>query len=155
MLEALNPKKQLKRLFKKQLPKLKKDLFAIIDDLILQVADQNEANPYELILVLSKDKNKAIARVFTQDNVLMAQTDAGEIMRNLLLQQLTVLPSFLKDYIFEQLAGEDVAQIMVDALEYSTLLIHYTDNEKLVFVEIRQGEQNILDLDDFFNNLEF
>ena len=56
----------LKTFLKSQIPKLRKELNNLLEDMLNEVANEQEINPFELNLTLSKENNLAIAKIFNQ-----------------------------------------------------------------------------------------
>lgn len=151
----LSPEVQVQKILKRQLPQIKKDLSVIIDDLLLQAADQCQANPFELVLIISKQQNKAIASVFNRQKESLISMDIGALLKEKFFEQLSVVPAVIKDLVLEKLEGQDVTEVIVKALRGKRLLIHYDKQDELVFVEVTKDSKKVIDLDEFFNTFEF
>jgi hypothetical protein len=127
----------------------------MMDDLFLQAADQCEENPFELILILSKQKEQAIATVFNRQKEALISMNAGELLKNKFLEQLGAVPAALKSIILDKIEGQDIATNIVDALRGKRILIHYGKNEEFVFVEVTKQGKKIIDINEFLDNFEF
>jgi len=152
--DLLSPEAQFKKMFKKRLPHLKGELCAVIESLLLQVADNTESNPFELVLILSKSKDLALGRVFNAEKKCLEKMDAGKIIKDLLSNTLNSFPEIVKDFALEKLEGEDVEQMIVESLQGRSLLIHYGENEELIFAEVTKKGKELLDVDEFISTLE-
>lgn len=153
--DLLSPEVQLKKYWKRQRPKLKDDLSAMMDDLFLQAADQCEENPFELILILSKQKGQAIATVYNRQKSALISMDAGQLLQSKFLEHLDMVPTALKNIILEKLEGQDIASNIVEVLKGKRILIHYDKNEAFVFVEVTKQGKKIIDINTFLDNFEF
>lgn len=144
-----------KQILKTQIPTLKKDLNLTIENILNDVANEEELNPFELSLTLSKEDEKAIGKVFDEELQCIHQLDAGLLIEELFKKQLEVIPAMFKDWVLEKLGGENVNDMVLDLLKEESILIRYDKTYKLEYLKINAGNIHPIDMDDFFNNLEF
>lgn len=156
MFDLLNPKKMAKKWLKSKIPQLKKDFEAIIESMLMQVAEAHQKNPYELVLIISVMEGKATARVFEADGkTLIDKMDIGAMVEAIFQQQLQVVPEQLQDLAKEQIGEQKIEDVVISNLKDRSIIIHYNEDDNFVFVQVtKTGTENI-DLDIFFNSLEF
>jgi len=155
LINKLNPKEQFKKEFFKRLPQIKDDLSIRLDDLFLEAAEKHKTNPFELSLVLLKRNNEALGIFFNAQKQEITRFDAAGLIQEQFLKQLSVVPDFLKGQILEELGTEDTTEMVVKALKGRRLLIQYGEDDDFIFTEMTKKGNQIIDLDDFFNNFEF
>lgn len=127
----------------------------MIDDLFLEIADACEANPFELVLILSKRQEQAVGSIFNREKSCLIEMDAGALLKDLFLRQLQVVPEGIKGLVESKLEGRDVAAIVAKALKGRRLLIHYGSDDELIVIEVTKNKKKRIDLDEFFDTLEF
>ena len=151
----LSPERYFKRFMKSRIPQLRADLSKMIEALLLNIADEEECNPFELALILSKRDNLALGRVVNAERKILREMDAGAIIQDLFLRQIAALPEAIKEMVVAKLGDEDVNVMTTNSLTNRSLVIKYNQDYELMFVEVTKEGSKILDLDKFFNNLKF
>lgn len=151
----VNPKEQIKAEFKKQLPTIKKDLDLMLDDLFMQVAEANESNPFELILILHKKKEIAVGSFFTGDKKEVGTINAGELIQELFLRQMSIIPEVFREAVLSELGTEKITPIILESLRGKRLVIRYDENEEFSFVEVTKKSSKIIDVKEFLDTFEF
>jgi hypothetical protein len=151
----VNPKAKIKAEFKKRLPQIKDDLNLMLDDLFMQVAEQNQSNPFELALILHKKESMAVGSFFSAEQKEIAKIDAGALIQELFMRQLSVIPEMFKEAVLSELGTENVSPMILKALKGKRLLIRYDENEEFCFVEVTKNGNKTIDLNEFLNTFEF
>lgn len=126
-----------------------------MESLLLQVADEKELNPFELVLIISRQKTQVLARIFDQNKTLQAQLDAGKIIQDLFFSQLALFPEQAKDFVIKDLGGDKLQTFLLDALKEKSFLIHYGTNDKLQTVEITKTSKKIVNIDELLKQFKF
>lgn len=150
----LNPERYLKKFIQSRIPQLRVDLNKMIEELLENIADREECNPFELALILSKRDKLALGRVVDAQKKTLQEMDAGAIIQDLFLRQIAGLPDYVKEMVVEKLGDEDVNGMVADALTNCSLIIKYDEDCELMFIEVTQEGAEVLDLDNFFKNLK-
>lgn len=158
--KKINPKEQIKKQMLARLPHVKEDLNLMLDDLFLQVAEQKKMNPFELILIIHKTKTPehgtlAIGSFFSANKKEVGKINAGALIQDLFLKQISVLPETLKGVVFEELGTQNVYNVVLKALKGKRLLIRYDKNDEFEFVEVTKTANNIIDVNEFIDTFEF
>ncbi len=144
----------LKTLLKINLPTLQKNLEAIIEDLLTDVADKNELNPFDLSLTLTKIENKAIGTVYTPDKKSIHQLDAAKMLEDLFYLQLEVVPVMLKSMVLKQVENVNIQAFILEHLSGMSLMMRYNEECQLQLFKITNQGTESIDIDEFFGNLE-
>lgn len=151
----VNPKEKIKEEFLSRLPQIKDDLDLMLDDLFMQVAEQNEANPFELVLILHKKEKVAMGSFFSEDKKELGNIDAGALIQDLFFRQMSVIPEVFREAVLSELGTENVNPMVLKALKGKRLLIRYDDNEDFSFVEVTKQGSKVIDLNEFLDTFEF
>jgi hypothetical protein len=151
----VNPKARIKAEFMKRLPHIKDDLYLMLDDLFMQVAEQNKCNPFELVLILHKKDKLAIGSFFSANQKEVSKIDAGALIQELFMRQLSVIPEALREAVFSELGTNNVSSMILKALKGKRLLIRYDENDEFSFVEVTKSGSETIDINDFLNTLDF
>lgn len=144
----------LKTLLKMNLPTLQKNLEAIIEDLLTDVADQNELNPFDLRLILTKVENQAIGKVYTPANTCIHTLDAAKLLEDLFYLQLEVVPGMLKSMVLKQVQNINIQEFIIEHLNGMSLMIRYNEDCQLQLFKITTAGTESIDIDEFFGSLE-
>ncbi|WP_156039910.1 hypothetical protein, partial [Aureispira sp. CCB-QB1] len=92
----------LKTLLKLNLPTLQKNLEAIVEDLLTEVADQHQCNPFDLQLILTKVEQQALGKIYDSDNNCLHQLNAAQLLEDLFYLQLEQLPAVVQKLVQKQ-----------------------------------------------------
>lgn len=136
------------------LPTLQKNLEAIIEDLLTDVADQNELNPFDLRLILTKIENQAIGKVYTLENTCIHTLDAAKLLEDLFYLQLEVVPGMFKSMVLKQVANVNIQAFIIEHLNEMSLMIRYNEDCQLQLFKITSEGTESIDIDEFFGTLE-
>jgi len=144
----------LKTFLKMNLPTLQKNLEAIIEDLLTEIADQNELNPFDLRLILTKIENQAIGKVYTLENTCIHTLDAAKLLEDLFYLQLEVVPGMFKSMVLKQVANVNIQAFIIEHLNEMSLMIRYNEDCQLQLFKITSEGTESIDIDEFFGTLE-
>jgi hypothetical protein len=145
----------LKTFLKSQVPKLQEDLNIILEDILNEVANEKELNPFELTLTLSKKDERAIGQVYNKDQSCLHQLDAGALIEDLFKKQLSLIPEFFKKKILAKLGGENVNEMVLGMLKEESILVRFNRAYLLEYFQVNVEGVHPISMDDFFDNLEF
>ena len=126
----------LKTFLKSQVPKLQEDLNIILEDILNEIANERELNPFELNLTLSKKDTKAIGQVFDKEQNCLHQLDAGALIEDLFKKQLDMIPEFFKKKILARLGGENVNEMVLDMLKEESILVRFNKSYLLEYFQV-------------------
>lgn len=155
LMGSLDPKAHFKKMFFDRLPAIKEDLNVLLDDLFSQAAEYSKVSPFSLSLVLVKNGDKADGIFFNEDKQMLSTIDAGQLIQDNFLKQLSVFPEEAVQFAMGELGGDDAKSIVANALKKRKLLIQYGENDDYVYTEITREGTQVIDLDEFFNDFEF
>ena len=144
----------LKTLLKMNLPTLQKNLEAIIEDLLTDVADRNELNPFDIRMILTKVENQAHGKVYTPDNTCIHTLDAAKLLADLFYLQLEVVPGMLKSMVLKQVQNINIQEFIIEHLNGMSLMIRYNEDCQLQLFKITTAGTESIDIDEFFGSLE-
>ena len=144
----------LKTLLKMNLPTLQKNLEAIIEDLLTEIADKNELNPFDLRLILSKIENQAIGKIYTPENTCIHTLDAAKLLEDLFHLQLEVVPGPLKSLVLKQVENVNIQEFIIEHLNGMGLMIRYNEDCQLQLFKITSAGTEPIDINEFFGTLE-
>jgi hypothetical protein len=143
-------------LFSKEKKRLKKDLENVLEQVIGQVADAKELNPYDLVLRLSAQENLAIAEVLTKKKALLHDFDAGDMLEELLAKQLDVLPAVISSQVKKRLGNTKIRDEVRDSLkDNGAILVRYDKNFQFQYFQQQATKMKRIDIDSFFANISF
>ena len=143
----------LKTLLRMNLPTMQKNLEAIIEDLLTEVADKNELNPFDLSLILTRVENQAIGKVYTPENVCIHTLDAAKLLEDLFYIQLEVVPAPLKSLVLMQVKNVNIQEFIIEHLNGMSLMIRYNEDCQLQLFKITSAGTEPIDIDEFFGTL--
>jgi hypothetical protein len=136
--------------------RLRKDLENVLEQVICQVADAKELNPFDLILRLSAQGDQAIAEVLTKKKVSLHDFDAGDMIEELLEKQLEILPAIARKLVLERIGNTKIRDEVRDSLkDNGAILIRYDDNYKFQYYQQKIDKMKRIDIDAFFANISF
>lgn len=136
--------------------RLRKDLENVLEQVIGQVADAKELNPFDLVLRLSAQDDQAIAEVLTKKKVSLHDFDAGDMIEELLEKQLEVLPAIARKLVLERIGNTKIRDEVRDSLkDNGAILIRYDDKYKFQYYQQQTGKMKRIDIDAFFANISF
>ena len=139
-----------------QKERLKKDLETILEQIIGQVADAHELNPFDLVLSLSAQGDQAIATVFTKKKVSLHDFDAGDMIEDLLEKQLALLPALVQKLFWERVGNAKIREEVRDSLrDNGAIFVRYDANYQFQYYQQQTGKMKRIDMDAFFANLTF
>lgn len=144
----------LKTLLKLNLPTLQKNLEAIVEDLLTEVADQHQCNPFGLQLILTKVEQQALGKIYDSDNNCLHQLNAAQLLEDLFYLQLEQLPAVVQKLVQKQVGTINIQDFIIEQLETMNLLIRYNDACQLQLFKITTTGTDPIDLTAFFANLE-
>ncbi|WMX13192.1 hypothetical protein [Aureispira sp. CCB-E] len=144
----------LKTLLKLNLPTLQKNLEAIVEDLLTEVADQHQCNPFDLQLILTKVEQQALGKIYDSDNNCLHQLNAAQLLEDLFYLQLEQLPAVVQKLVQKQVGTINIQDFIIEQLETMNLLIRYNDACQLQLFKITTAGTDPIDLTAFFANLE-
>lgn len=144
----------LEMLLQQHKERLRKDLENVLEQVIGQVADAKELNPFDLVLRLSEKEDQAIAEVLTKTKVQLHNFDAGEMIEELLAKQLQVLPAPARKAVLERIGKESIKDQICESLkENGALLIRYGKDYNFQYFQQQTGKLKRIDIDHFFENV--
>lgn len=145
----------LKTFLKSQVPNLQKDLNIILEDILNDVANEQELTPFELSLTLLKKDSKAIGQVFDKEQNCLHQLDAGALIEDLFKKQLDMIPEFFKKKILGRLGGDNVNDMVLGMLKEESILVRFNKAYLLEYFQVNIEGIHPINMDEFFDNLEF
>lgn len=153
----LNPKVLVKKMIKKRLPAFKKEFEKFVEQLLGEIAERHETNQFNLVVVLSVIQNVATARVFheTDNKKVLESINIGEMIEAMFNENLNVVPEELAELAEEHLDGISPKEIIINELKKGNLVIHFNEDCDLCYIKIVDKKQEKIELEDYFNNLEF
>jgi hypothetical protein len=148
-------KRLLTHQLKGQAVRLEQDLMGMVTDLIDTVSREKDVSPYGLSLLFKVTEDKLIGQVITKESKELYCFHAGAMFTHLLEEQMKVAPAILKNQIIKQLEGEQLEELLVSMLQKDCLLIRYNTSEKLEIYQITATNSELINLQDFFENIEW
>lgn len=145
-------------LFQGEKDRLKKDLENVLEQVIGQVADAKELNPYDLVLRLSAQGDQAIAEVLTKKRVELHNFDAGDMIEDLLKKQLEMLPSLVRNAVQKKIGKTKIRDEVRDSLrDNGAILTRYDKNYQFQYYQLAPGASQMkrIDIDFFIANITF
>ena len=139
-----------------QKERLRKDLENVLEQVIGQVADAKELNPFDLVLRLSAQGDLAIAEVLTKKKVQLHNFDAGDMIEELLAKQLEILPSIARKAVEKRIGNAKIRDEVRDSLkDNGAILVRYDANFKFQYYQQKTTKMKRIDIDAFFANISF
>ena len=139
-----------------QKERLRKDLENVLEQVIGQVADAKELNPFDLVLRLSAQGDLAIAEVLTKKKVQLHNFDAGDMIEELLAKQLEILPSMARKAVEKRIGNAKIRDEVRDSLkDNGAILVRYDANFKFQYYQQKTTKMKRIDIDAFFANISF
>lgn len=139
-----------------QKERLRKDLENVLEQIIGQVADAKELNPFDLVLRLSAQGDLAIAEVLTKKKVQLHNFDAGDMIEELLAKQLEILPSIARKAVEKRIGNAKIRDEVRDSLkDNGAILVRYDANFKFQYYQQKTTKMKRIDIDAFFANISF
>lgn len=136
--------------------RLKKDLESVLEQVIGQVADAKELNPYDLVLRLSAQGDQAIAEVLTKKKVQLHNFDAGDMIEELLEKQLKVLPAIARKLVLERIGEAKIRDEVRDSLrDNGAILVRYNSTYQFQYYQQQADKMKRINIDTFFANISF
>jgi len=146
----------LETLLAGQQERLRKDLENVLEQVIGQVADAKELNPFDLVLRLSAQGDQAIAEILTKKKVQLHNFDAGDMIEELLEKQLEVLPAIARKLVLERMGNVKIRAEVRDSLrDNGAILVRYDANYKFQYYQQQTDKMKRIDIDSFFANINF
>lgn len=133
---------------------LKGELINIVEKAIMDVGEEQELNHFDLILMLSNYKGKALAQVYDANKQLVETIDAAGMIVALFEQHIEKVPALLQGQI-KRIVGSraNLNAMVLEGVSKGRILARYL-NYELKFYQ-RQGKKTVeIDLDEFFDNIE-
>lgn len=134
-------------------PKLKAELERILHQLFEELAE--EQNPFQLVLRLSKQDQNALGQLLTKSKRVLKDFDAGALIQELFEQQIQQVSPMIRGAILKKLGGSKVEQEVIKGLEQGALLVRYDKNFTLQYYQEQDNTLRLIDIDTFFENLQF
>ena len=136
--------------------RLRKDLENVLEQIIGQVADAKELNPFDLVLRLSAQGDQAIAEVLTKKKECLHNFDAGDMMEELLERQLATLPALVQKMFWERIGNAKIRDEVRDSLrDNGSILVRYDSNYQFQYYQQQTGKMKRINIDAFFANIKF
>ncbi|BDS12378.1 hypothetical protein [Aureispira anguillae] len=135
------------------LPTLQQNLSNIIEDLLTDVADKNQLNPFDLSLTLSRIGEQAIGKVYTPDKICIHELKAAQMLEDIFHLQLQTVPTMLQNLVHQQIKGINIQDFILKALSNFSLMMRYNSNFELEFFKIDKEGTQPIDIDEFFATL--
>lgn len=145
-------------LFEQEKGRLKKDLENVLEQVIGQVADAKELNPYDLVLRLSAQGDQAIAEILTKKKVELHNFDAGDMIEDLLKKQLEMLPSLMRNAVQKRMGNAKIREEVRDSLrDNGAILVRYDKNYQFQYYQQEPGSNQMkrININSFIANITF
>ena len=136
--------------------RLRKDLENVLEQVIGQVADAKELNPFDLVLRLSAQGDQAIAEVLTKKKVQLHNFDAGDMIEELLKKQLEILPAIARKLVLERMGDIKIRdEVRISLKDNGAILVRYDANYQFQYYQQQASKMKRIDIDAFFANISF
>jgi hypothetical protein len=132
---------------------IRRDLENVIEQIFVAVADANELGPFDLILRISAQGEKALGEVFTSKKKLLYDFDAGAEIQKLFDLQLQRVPEIAKKAVVKRMGNQTVGGQISKALEAGAILIRYNNDCEMKYYRQLDKKLKLIDIEDFFANI--
>lgn len=132
---------------------IRTDLENVIEQIFVAVADANELGPFDLILRISAQGEKALGEVLTSKKKILYDFDAGNEIQKLFDLQLQRVPEIAKKAVIKRMGNQTVGGQISKALEAGAILIRYNKDFEMKYYRQLDKKLKLIDIEDFFANI--
>lgn len=132
---------------------LKSDLERVIEQIFVAVADANDLAPFNLVLRLSVQGEKAWGEVLTRKQTLLYDFDAGEEIKKLFDIQMQRIPAIAQKAVSKKMGNMSIQEQICKALDQGTILVRYDKHLEMQYYRQVDKKISLIDVDDFFDNI--
>ncbi|BDS12753.1 hypothetical protein [Aureispira anguillae] len=146
-------KSQLEKQLKKEAPKVAKVVLNNFEALMDETSAQEALPPFDMSIHIRRSGKEVKAIVHWEDIALRTIDMTGLIIETF-EESLKGVPKMAKGWVKKMMAGDSVNTIVLNLLEDCWLLLKYNEEDELDTYKMEEGEQTLLDWEEFIANIE-
>lgn len=116
----------LKLLFESKAADFAKELDMTIENILENISDEKEVNPFELKMTIAKKGNQIIASTVQSDGTELDAIDAGLLFEDMIKSKIDLIPDFVKNTVLDEMGGvPGIRPKLLEMMTTDSLLIQY------------------------------
>lgn len=115
-------------LIESKAPAIAKELDTTIENILENISNEKEVNPFELKMTISKKEKQVVASIVQPDGTELDAIDAGLLFEDMVKSKLDILPDFVKNQLGGIGGADGIRAKMLEIMSTDSLLIQYNPN---------------------------
>ena len=140
-------------MLRERAPKLAQDISRSFEALLDDTSEIHQLPPYELYISVYRVEDEALVEVYSKGGEVLRTLDAKELLEQILATQLDQYNIILQQAIKWMLGDEKMSAQILEVLRQGSLKIQYNDEDELDFYTVREGTEELIDIQEFFTTL--